>query len=84
MALPPHHELELAGLADGPLRELAAATGGRFYREEDLPRLVESIEPKAAAYTLRREVLFWNPLAFLVFLGLVTAEWVVRKFADLI
>jgi uncharacterized membrane protein len=81
--LPPHHELEPAGLAEGPLRSLAAATGGRFYREEDLPKLVESIEAKNAPFTLRREVLLWNPLALLVFIGLVTTEWVVRKFADL-
>ena len=82
--LPPHHELEPAGLAEGPLRELATASGGRFYREEDLPKLVESIEAKNAPFTLRREILLWNPLTLLVFIGLVTTEWVVRKLTNLI
>jgi hypothetical protein len=27
--------------------------------------------------------LLWNPLAIFVFLGLITLEWIVRKFADL-
>lgn len=81
--LPPQHELEPAGLAEGPLRELAQSTGGRFYHEEDLPELVKSIQPKNAAFSVRREILMWNPLVLLLFVGLVTAEWVMRKFANL-
>ncbi|MFO0809631.1 MAG: hypothetical protein U0746_13485 [Gemmataceae bacterium] len=84
VSLPARHELEPAGLAEGPLRELAAATGGRFYREEDLPALAASVKPQSAAFTQRREILFWNPLALLAFVGLVTTEWVVRKFANMI
>lgn len=82
--LPPRHELEPAGMNETALRELAAVTGGRFYREEDLPSLAGAIEPKMAAFVQRREILFWNPLALLVFVGLVTAEWVVRKFANMV
>jgi hypothetical protein len=82
--LPPHHELEPAGMADDSLRELASVTGGRFYREEDLPKLVESIVAKNASFTLRREILLWNPLSLLVFIALVTTEWVIRKFVNLI
>lgn len=81
--LPPQHELEPGLMAEQSLRELAAATGGRFYHEEDLPSLAASIEPKSAAFVQRREVLFWNPLAFVVFVVLITAEWVMRKFANL-
>jgi uncharacterized membrane protein len=81
--LPPQHELEPGLMAEQSLRELAAATGGRFYHEEDLPTLAASIEPKSAAFVQRREVLFWNPLAFVLFVLLITAEWVMRKFANL-
>jgi uncharacterized membrane protein len=81
--LPPQHELEPAPMAEQPLRDLAAASGGRFYHEEDLPSLAASIEPKNAAFVQRREILFWNPLAFLAFVLLITAEWVARKFANL-
>src|SRR5262245_19195797 len=81
--LPPQHELEPAPMAEQPLRDLAAASGGRFYHEEDLPSLAASIEPKTAAYVVRREILFWNPLAFFGFVLLITGEWVARKFANL-
>lgn len=82
--LPPRHELEPAGMNEADLRALAAATGGRFYREADLPSMAASIEPKNAAFVQRREILFWNPLALLAFVSLVTAEWLVRKFANMI
>jgi uncharacterized membrane protein len=81
--LPPQHELEPMPMAEGPLKALAAATGGKFYHEEDLPSLAASIEPKSASYVQRREILFWNPLAFVVFVLLISAEWVGRKFANL-
>ena len=81
--LPPHHELEPAGLAEGPLRELAAATGGRFYREEDLGNLVKNIRPQTVPFTVRQQLLPLNPLMFLLFVGLISLEWVVRKFSNL-
>ncbi len=81
--LPPGHELEQAGLAEKALRDAAEQSGGRFYREEDLAQLASSIAPKSKEFTLRQEVLLWNPLAIFVFLGLITMEWLVRKFSDL-
>jgi hypothetical protein len=70
-------------MAEDILREAARLSGGKFYREEDLHGLAEQIEPRKAAFTQRQEVLLWNPLAFLVFVGLVSAEWVLRKFSNL-
>jgi len=81
--LPPQHELETTGMAEDVLREAARASGGKFYREEDLCRMAEQVEPRKAAFTQRQEVLLWNPLALLVFVGLVTGEWVLRKFSNL-
>jgi hypothetical protein len=81
--LPPRHELERAGLDEEALRRAAGLSGGRFYREEDLHRLAESVEPKKTAFVLRQEVLLWNPLALVLFVLLVTAEWVLRKFSNL-
>lgn len=81
--LPPRHELEESGMAEKALREVALQSGGRFYREEDLYRLPEQIELRKAAFTRRQEVLLWGPLALLLFAGLITTEWVVRKFANL-
>jgi hypothetical protein len=81
--LPPRHELEEAGLAEDALRALAATSGGAFYREEDLERLPDAITPRASQFALRREVLLWNPLALVLFVVLITAEWVLRKFSNL-
>jgi hypothetical protein len=81
--LPPKHELEEEGLADKALRDAAQHSGGRFYREEDLHQLAGSIESRQQKFTRRQEVLLWNPLAIVLFLGLITMEWLVRKFADL-
>jgi uncharacterized membrane protein len=81
--LPPRHELEEAGLNEKVLRDAAEMSGGRFYREEDLHQLAGNIRPQTKEFTRRQEILLWNPLAIFVFLGLITVEWVVRKFADL-
>ena len=81
--LPPHHELEESGLAEKELRDLAEQSGGKFYREEDLHRLASSVRPQQATFHTRQEILLWNPLMFLVFLGLITLEWVMRKLANL-
>ncbi|MBI2807035.1 MAG: hypothetical protein HYX68_18795 [Planctomycetes bacterium] len=81
--LPPKHELEESGLAEKALRDAAQLSGGRFYREEDLHDLGTQIEPRKTEFTRRQEVLLWNPLAVILFLGLITMEWLVRKFSDL-
>jgi hypothetical protein len=81
--LPAKHELEESGLAEKALRDAAQLSGGRFYREEDLHSLADSINPRTTSFMRRQEVLLWNPLAILVFLGLITMEWLVRKFSDL-
>lgn len=81
--LPPKHELEKVGMAAEELRGMASAAGGSFYREEDLHRLGESIEARQARFTLRQEVILWNHFAWIVFVLLITAEWVARKFTNL-
>ncbi len=81
--LPPQHELAVVGLAKEPLEEAATASGGAFYREEDLNKLVERVQPRNAPFTVRQPVMPLNPLVFLIFVSLITVEWVVRKFSNL-
>jgi hypothetical protein len=83
VTLPPKHELAVAGLAKESLEEAAAASGGKFYREEDLGKLVGNIVPQSAPFTVRQPVMPLNPLAFILFAALITLEWVVRKFSNL-
>ena len=75
--------MEEAALAEQALRDTARASGGRFYREEDLHHLVQDIQPRAVAFTRHQEIVLWNPLVMLIFVGLITAEWLLRKFSNL-
>lgn len=83
VALPPRHELEEAGLPEKALRELDRLPGFHFYREEDLHRLAANLETRMEPFVLRQEKILWNPLLMLLFTGLITVEWVVRKFSNL-
>ena len=71
-------------MAEGALREAARLSGGRFYREEDLHLLPRQIKPQQVPFTMHVEKLLWNPLMMILFVGLVTAEWVLRKLSNLI
>ena len=81
--VPVKHELEDAPMAAEALRTAASISGGRFYREENLHELAGSIAPRETIYALRQEVILWGALPLLLFTGLVTVEWVLRKFANL-
>jgi hypothetical protein len=80
--LPPRHELEESGMAEKALRDMARLSGGQFYREEELYRLPDDIRPRTAPYSYRLESLLY-PLALLLFAGLITLEWLLRKFSNL-
>jgi hypothetical protein len=81
--LPPSHELTEAGMAEDALREAATLSGGRFYREENLHELPDAVEPKTARLAQRQEVLLWNWWMLLLFVGLMTGEWLLRKMSNL-
>ncbi|MCS6975985.1 MAG: glutamine amidotransferase [Gemmatales bacterium] len=80
---PPRHELEVAGMAEEALRRAALLSNGRFYREEDLHQMPEAIPPRQTTFLQRHDVLPWNPLMLVILIGLATAEWIGRKWADL-
>lgn len=81
--LPARHELEESGLAEKALRDMAQISEGKFYREEDLHRLVAEVQPQKTSFTRRQEVVLWNPLVMVLFLFLITSEWLLRKFSNL-
>jgi hypothetical protein len=80
---PPKHELDELGLADKELRDLAKDSGGKFYREEDLRRLADDVKERKVDFHIRQELVLWNPLVMLLFIALITAEWLIRKFSNL-
>jgi hypothetical protein len=81
--VPERHELQEGPMAIEVLRKAAKDSGGRFYQEEDLHALVSSIQPRDTEFRSRQEVLLWGWIPFVLFVGLVTTEWVLRKFANL-
>ncbi|MFO0797396.1 MAG: hypothetical protein U0804_07945 [Gemmataceae bacterium] len=83
VGLPPDDERAPGGMAEGEMRKLAEASGGRFYREEDLATLADQVKPQTVPFTSRTEYVLWNKWAFLLVVGLLTLEWVARKFNGL-
>jgi uncharacterized membrane protein len=83
VGLPPQHELQAVGMDAEALREATLASGGRFYREEDLHGLASNLKPQKATFTTRHETLLWNAPVLFLFVGLIAVEWILRKFSNL-
>jgi hypothetical protein len=80
----PKFEFGETAMNEGLLKELAGTTGGQFFREEDLHKLPELISAKTERVQSPMEVELWaSPLYFLLMLGVVTVEWVLRKLSHL-
>jgi hypothetical protein len=80
---PPRHELEDSPMAADLLRSAASISGGRFYQEEDLHEMAQSVEPRSTSFAIRQEALLWGPIPFLLLAALVACEWLVRKLTNL-
>jgi hypothetical protein len=81
--LPPDHELAPGGLDEAAMRKLCESTDGTFVREEDLFKLPGIVKPQSAPFARREEVLLWNRWALFAIIGLLTLEWVLRKYNGL-
>ena len=80
----PRFEFGETAMNEPLLKELAAMTGGQFFREENLHKLPETISAKTERVQSPMEIELWaSPLYFLLLLGVVTAEWVLRKMSHL-
>ena len=63
-----------------PARRLSAATGGRYYSAEDLRTLPEDIPISIKGPPDMEEKDLWDmPFLFLLLVGLISAEWILRK-----
>lgn len=80
----PQFELGDTAMNEPLLQQMAKATGGAFFREEDLYKLPETLNARSEKVRSPLEVELWaSPLVFLILLGLVTVEWVIRKLSYL-
>ena len=78
-------ELSATAMNEPLLRAMAAASGGAFFREEDLYRLPDAVKPSAAdAAVSTVDVAVWSTPAYLLLMVAVAgAEWALRKVAQL-
>jgi len=80
----PRFEFGETAMNEPLLKELASSTGGQYVREEDLHKLPNVISAKTERVQSPLEVELWaSPLYFLLLLGVVTAEWILRKMSHL-
>ena len=80
----PRFELGDTAMNESLLREMATISGGEFFREETLFELPDKIRAKTERVRSPLEVELWaSPLYFLLLLGVVTTEWVLRKLSHL-
>jgi len=62
------------------LERLSAQTGGRYWRPQDLSKLVDSIDYSEAGVTTREVLDLWNmPIVFLAIVLLRGCEWLLRR-----
>lgn len=80
----PRFEFGETAMNEPLLKQMASNTGGQFFREENLHQLPDAIRAKTERVQSPLEVELWSsPFYFLLLLGVVTAEWVLRKMSHL-
>ena len=76
----PKYEFGQTAMNEPLLKEMAAVSGGAFFREEDLYRLPGLINKKVETVRSYIEVEIWSsPLMFILFVLLTGGEWALRK-----
>lgn len=80
--LPPPGEMDRLRLDQTEMERAAAESRGKFYTLADADKLIDELPP-GSRVTLnqpRPPLLLWNhPLSFMLVLGVMTTEWVLRK-----
>jgi hypothetical protein len=77
---PSREEYFDAGRRTGLLQRLAEETGGRFYTPESAADLPEDIQFTGAGVTITEERDLWDmPIILILLLGLLGAEWGIRR-----
>ena len=78
-------ELAETSMNEPLLRQMATASGGAFFREEDLFHLPDAVHARAAdAAVSTVDVALWStPAYFLLMVAVATAEWIVRRVMQL-
>jgi hypothetical protein len=75
-----NRELENPAADRALLKQISDMTGGVNLNAEDLDKHLKALSPEAANYVTQSEHKLWDNWSFfLIFVGLLTAEWALRK-----
>ncbi|MEI8064388.1 MAG: hypothetical protein WCH84_10025, partial [Verrucomicrobiota bacterium] len=67
------------------LQQMARASGGEYYREEDATKLINSLDPLSKGRIEESETILWQSWYWFVpVIALLTTEWILRKRTGLI
>ena len=81
----PNQEFDRLDLNEALLRRIAEKTGGRYVTLADAQTLIQELRSHERSRRKLTELSLFNmPLFFLLFVGLVTAEWILRKRQELL
>lgn len=73
-------ELACLGANEELLRQMAGLSGGSFFREEEVFRLISRLEPLSREKVVESTTVLWQSYAwFLPIMVLLTIEWILRK-----
>lgn len=73
-------DVERAELRTPLLRRIAEETGGRYYPLSEAARLADDVSYTESGITVRESRDLWDmPIIFLILIGLLGAEWAVRR-----
>jgi len=78
-------ELIHLSLNEDLLRQMAEASGGRYFREENFDRVLELLAPMTQGRVIESDTVLWQSWWwFLPIVGLLTIEWLLRKRAGML
>jgi len=78
-------ELTQLSVNEDLLRQIAAASGGRYFREENFDRVLELLAPMTKGRVIESDTVLWQSWWwFLAIVGLLTVEWLIRKRAGML
>ena len=86
MASNPFGELGRLHCDELLLRQMASDSGGQYYREEDMRRLIEDLGTASDRKDVTTTIIPWQKwyLCFLPIMTLLTLEWVIRRTKGLV
>jgi len=67
------------------LKKMAEVSGGKFYERDQIGNLVNDLEFTEKREEKTKEIQLWNhPILLILFIGCLSAEWAIRKRAQLL